>query len=251
MRINKFLATAGVASRRKCDELILDRQVKINGELVTNLGIQIDEKKDIVEYNGKVIKLTDNFYYYKLNKPKGYICTSKDDRNRKTVFELISIPNIRLFTIGRLDYNTEGLLLLTNNGEIAQILMHPSFEIEKEYHCTIKGDIKESELAVLRKGVVINNERLPKAKVEVLNKKLKELGKVNKTKLSVKIKQGINRQIRKMFEAIGKDIVLLKRVSIGEIKLGGLKRGEFKPLTENELAILNQYNAFNKNKPKY
>lgn len=232
----------------KCDELILNGQVKVNGELVTNLGIQINEKKDIVEYNGKVIKLTDNFLYYKLNKPKGYICTSKDDRNRKTVFELVNIPNVRLFCVGRLDYNTEGLLLLTNNGEIAQVLMHPSFEIEKEYHCIIKGDIKESELAVLRKGVVINNERLPKAKVEVLTKKLKKGGEVNKTKLSIKIKQGINRQIRKMFEAIGKDITLLKRVAIGKIKLGGLKIGEFKPLTEKELAIINAYayNEFNK-----
>ncbi|MDD2227471.1 MAG: pseudouridine synthase [Clostridia bacterium] len=241
MRLNKFLASAGIGSRRKCDEIISSGEILINGQPVDNYGIQVDENKDVVEYKGKILKLPDEFIYLKLNKPKGYICTAKDDRGRKTIFDLIKMPNVRLFSIGRLDYNTEGLILLTNNGVAAQVLAHPSFEVEKEYYCTIKGDIKESELAVLRSGVVVDNKRMPKAKVNIKDKELGTGDSVLKTRLSVKIKQGINKQIRNMFAAISKDIILLKRVAIAEIKLGGLKRGAYKQLSENEIEIINNY----------
>jgi len=241
MRLNKFLASTGIASRRKCDEIISSGEILINGQPVNNYGIQVDENKDIVEYKGKILKLPDEFIYLKLNKPKGYICTAKDDRGRKTIFDLINIPNVRLFSIGRLDYNTEGLILLTNNGTVAQILAHPSFEVEKEYYCTIKGGIKESELAVLRSGVVVDNKRMPKAKVSIKDTELGTGSSILKTRLSVKIKQGINKQIRNMFASIGKDIILLKRVAIAEIKLGGLKRGTYKQLSKNEIEIINNY----------
>ena len=248
MRLNKFLATCGVASRRKCDEIIASGKVSVNGKIVSELGLVINEKKDKVEYENKILSLPKDFMYIKLNKPKGFMCTQSDDRQRKTIFDLVKIPNVRLFNVGRLDYDTEGLILLTNDGDFAEKLIHPSFEIEKEYYCTIEGEIKESELAVLRKGVVINGERLPGARVKVLSvgeepscKRHKD-GKVRKrTKLSVTITQGLNRQIRRSFEAIGKDIILLKRVRIGDIKLGGLSRGQFKELTEKEKLCINSY----------
>lgn len=213
MRLNKFLSSAGVASRRKCDEIILSGQVSINGKQVKELGTQINEKTDVVEYKNKVIKPAEEFVYIKLNKPQGYICSTKDDKKRKTVYELVNLP-IRIFTVGRLDYNTEGLLLLTNDGEMAQALIHPSFELEKESHCTIKGDIKSSEIAKLSNGVMFENQRLPSAKIQILNSKLDENSKVAETLLSIKIYQGINRQIRKMFQAINKKIILLKELRL-------------------------------------
>lgn len=234
MRLNKFLATAGIASRRKCDELILNGEISVNGKVITALGTQIDENIDSVIYNGKELKLPTNFIYLKLNKPKGYLCTSSDDRSRKTVFDIVKLPEQRLFTIGRLDYDTEGLLLLTNDGAFAQKIIHPSSEVRKEYVCKVEGTLKESELAVLRKGVVEKDgTRLPKAKVEILGTVATE-NKPIATKLKITITEGKNRQIRRMFEGIGRKILLLKRVAIGDIKLGGLNRGEFKPLTEKE-----------------
>ena len=234
MRLNKFLATAGIASRRKCDEIIESGQISVNGKIVKALGVQVDENKDVVVYNGKELKLPTNFVYFKLNKPKGYLCTASDDKNRKTVFDIVNLPNLRLFTIGRLDYDTEGLLLLTNDGAFAQKIIHPSSEIRKEYVCKVEGTLKESELAVLRKGVVEKDgTRLPKAKVEILGTVATE-NKPIATKVKIIINEGKNRQIRRMFEGIGRKILLLKRVSIGDIKLGGLNRGEYKPLTEKE-----------------
>ena len=231
MRLNKFLSNSGVASRRKCDELISQGKVFVNGKVVSELGLQINEKKDKVTVEGKQIKLPSSFVYIKLNKPKGYACTTADEKGRKTIYELIDTDE-RLFSIGRLDYDTEGLILLTNDGDFANKVAHPKYAIEKEYRVTIEGQIKESELAVLRKGVVVDGERMPSAKVEFLSADDKF------TKLSVVIDEGQNRQIRRMFEAIGKSIRLLKRVRIGRVRLGGLKRGDYRDLTEDELNSL-------------
>ena len=231
MRLNKFLSNSGVASRRKSDELISQGKVFVNGKVVSELGLQINEKKDKVMVEGKQIKLPSSFVYIKLNKPKGYACTAHDEKGRKTIYELIDTDE-RLFSIGRLDYDTEGLILLTNDGDFANKVAHPKYAIEKEYRVTIEGQIKESELAVLRKGVVVDGERMPSAKVEFLSSDDKF------TKLSVVIDEGQNRQIRRMFEAIGKSIRLLKRVRIGQVRLGGLKRGDYRDLTEDELNSL-------------
>ena len=231
MRLNKFLSNSGVASRRKSDELISQEKVFVNGKVVSELGLQINEKKDKVMVEGKQIKLPSSFVYIKLNKPKGYACTAHDEKGRKTIYELIDTDE-RLFSIGRLDYDTEGLILLTNDGDFANKVAHPKYAIEKEYRVTIEGQIKESELAVLRKGVVVDGERMPSAKVEFLSEDDKF------TKLSVVIDEGQNRQIRRMFEAIGKSIRLLKRVRIGQVRLGGLKRGDYRDLTEDELNSL-------------
>lgn len=231
MRLNKFLSNSGVASRRKSDELISQGKVFVNGKVVSELGLQINEKKDKVMVEGKQIKLPSSFVYIKLNKPKGYACTAHDEKGRKTIYELIDTDE-RLFSIGRLDYDTEGLILLTNDGDFANKVAHPKYAIEKEYRVTVEGQIKESELAVLRKGVVVDGERMPSAKVEFLSEDDKF------TKLSVVIDEGQNRQIRRMFEAIGKSIRLLKRVRIGQVRLGGLKRGDYRDLTEDELNSL-------------
>ncbi|MBP3344751.1 MAG: rRNA pseudouridine synthase [Clostridia bacterium] len=231
MRLNKFLSNSGVASRRKCDEIILEGKVAINGKVVTELGTTINEKKDKVTVEGKLIKLPSSFVYIKLNKPKGYACTANDEKGRKTIYDLVKCDE-RLFSIGRLDYDTEGLIILTNDGDFANKVAHPRYEMEKEYRVTAEGEINVSELAVLRKGGVVDGERMPAAKVEWLS------FENGFTKLSVVINEGQNRQVRRMFEAIGHAIKLLKRVRIGAVKLGGLSRGEYKDLTEEELNCL-------------
>ena len=230
MRLNKFLSTAGVASRRKCDELIKDGKIYVNGKVQANLGTIIDEKKDVVEYLGERVNLPSSFIYLKMNKPKGYACTSSDEKGRKTIFDLLEDKSVRLFNVGRLDYDTEGLIFLTNDGEFANSVIHPKFQIEKEYIVTVEGVMKESEFAVLRKGAVINGERMPSARVNPISFD----GKV--TKLSVVITEGQNHQVRRMFEAIGRDIKLLKRVRIGSVHLGNLYRGKTKPMTADEIA---------------
>lgn len=231
MRLNKFLSTSGVCSRRKADELIESGEVVVNGKVETRLGANIDEKKDKVVCKGKEVVLTNDFVYYKLNKPKGYICSNDDEKGRKTIFQLLP-KDKRLFSIGRLDYNTEGVILVTNDGQLAEAISHPRYEVNKEYIATIEGKILESELAVLRAGVVENGKRMPKARVQ----RLETDGKT--TKVSVIINEGQNRQVRRMFEAIGKTIVLLKRVRVGEITLGGLKRGGYKELNTIEMAYI-------------
>lgn len=231
MRLNKFLSNSGVASRRKCDEIISAGKVAVNGKIVTEMGVDVNPKKDKITVDGKAVKLPSSFVYIKLNKPKGYACTASDEKGRKTIYDLIECEE-RLFSIGRLDYDTEGLIILTNDGDFANKVAHPRYEMEKEYRVTAEGEIKESELAVMRKGVVVDGERMPSARVEWL-------GFENGfTTLSVIINEGQNRQVRRMFEAIGHAIKLLKRVRIGNVKLGGLSRGKYKDLTEDELNCL-------------
>ena len=231
MRINKYLALAGLASRRKVETFIVEGKVKVNGKIMTELSYDV-KPKDVVEYENKVVKIEEHYVYYMLNKPKGYVSTISDNLDRKKVIDLLKDVNERVFPIGRLDYNTEGLLLFTNDGELANRIMKPNFSIEKTYLCEIEGEIKESELAVLRSGVVIDGKRLNKCKA-----KLKEF-KNSKSKIELTIDQGLNRQIRKMMEFIGKNVINLKRIKIGELKLGGLSRGEYRKLRDFEVEYL-------------
>ncbi len=228
MRLNKFLAGCGLASRRKCEEYITAGRVTVNGKAVDSLGFSVDEKRDVVCVDGKEMKFAKEYVYLKMNKPKGYACTANDERGRKTIFDLVE-SDVRLFNVGRLDYDTEGLIFLTNDGDFANLVTHPRFHFEKEYQVTVEGEIKESELAVLRKGVVENGVRMPEARVKFLGFD----GKF--TKLSVVIDEGQNHQVRRMFDAIGKSIKLLKRVRIGQVSLGGLYRGKTKPMTKEEI----------------
>ena len=231
MRINRYLATCGVSSRRKAEELVTAGKVAINDKVVTDLATQVNEQTDKVTVNGELVSLAEQKVYYLLNKPKGYISSVTDPKGRKTIVDLIDTTE-RIFPIGRLDYDTEGLIILTNDGDLAHKLMHPSHEIEKTYIANIQGPILESELAVLRAGVVIDGVRTAKAKV----KKLKFEEGVSR--IQITIHEGRNRQIRKMFEAIGKELLFLKRSAIGEIKLGGLSRMEYRKLTEAEVDYL-------------
>lgn len=228
MRINKYIASCGIASRRKAEQLVKDGQITVNGKVILDLSTEINEKKDKVAYNGNLISLPSDYVYYKFYKPKGYICSASDEKGRKTIFDIVKVPE-RVFSVGRLDYNSEGLLILTNDGDFTLKLTHPRHHVEKEYTVVIEGDIKESELAVLRKGVVENGVRMPEAIVKVVEIKEKF------TKLSVKIDEGQNRQIRRMFEAIGKNITLLRRDKIGALSLSGLSRGEYKKMTDLDI----------------
>ena len=237
MRLNKFLSSCGVASRRKCEEIILSGRVAVNDKVVSSLGVVVDEKKDKVTLDGTILKVPEEYVYLKLNKPKGYACTASDEKGRKTVFDLVD-SDVRLFNVGRLDYDTEGLIFLTNDGDFANLVMHPKFHFEKEYHVTVEGEMKESEFAVLRKGAVVEGKRMPSAKVRFLE------FDGNFTKLAVVIDEGQNHQVRRMFEAIGRDIKLLKRVRIGNVKLGGLYRGKTKPMTQDEIDYFKEVNKW-------
>ena len=232
MRLNKYLALCGLASRRKCEQLILNGEIKINGKVITQLATDVNEFKDEVVYKQQIIKPCNKNVYYMLHKPKGYVSTAKDDRGRKTVMQLVKDIPVRVFPVGRLDYESEGLMLLTNDGELANIITHPSFEIEKTYIVKIQGAIKESELAVLRNGVKLDGVKTQKAKFKLIK------FENNISKIEVKIKEGKNRQIRRMFSEIGKEVTFLKRTAIGELKLGGLTRGTYRELNEYEISYL-------------
>lgn len=231
MRINKFMAECGVASRRACDEMILEGRVKVNGKKIDTPGLEINEFNDAVTLDGRRIMLVSKKYYIMLHKPKGYVTTVKDDKGRKTVMELIKIRS-RLYPVGRLDYDTEGLLLLTNDGQLAYALTHPSHEVPKTYITKIKGKISDTEVRQLRKGVEIDGKMTLPAVVKIIETD-DEFSRVEVT-----IKEGRNHQIKKMFEVVGKEVVFLKRTAIGPLKLGGLGRGEYKNLTSKEIEIL-------------
>lgn len=231
MRINKFIASCGICSRRKAEEFIKNGDVKINGDVVTNLSFDVGEN-DKVYLKDVLISLPNEKDYYMLHKPKGYITACSDDRGRRVVLDLLPDNLKHLKPVGRLDYDSEGLLIMTNDGELAYTLTHPSHGVPKKYVVRIEGQIVESELAVIRKGVVIDGQRLSPCKaVPILFD-----GKC--TKLEITITEGRNREIRKMFEAIGKIVVFLKRVSIGDLLLGNLNRGSVRELTLQEVEYL-------------
>lgn len=233
MRINKYIATCGICSRRAADTLISDGKVKVNGKTVTALGAEIDEYNDTVTVDGKKITPVSRNFYIMFHKPKGCVCTVKDEKGRKTVMDYLKdFEGKRIFPIGRLDYDTEGLLLLTNDGEFANKMTHPSQEVPKTYIAKVEGDIAESNLARLRNGIVLDGVRLHRSKIKLVEKVGEE------ARYEVTIYEGKNRQIHRMFESIGKEVVFLKRIKIGELKLGGLSRGAYRYLTDKELASL-------------
>ncbi|MDE5766355.1 MAG: rRNA pseudouridine synthase [Clostridia bacterium] len=229
MRINKFLAACGVASRRECDKLIADGAVSINGQ-VAKIGQNVGDD-DNVTVNGTVVNVKKNEYYI-LNKPKGYLCTVRDDKGRKTVMDLMPTNIGRIYPVGRLDYDSEGLLILTTDGELAQHLTHPSNEVPKTYLVKIEGTITEAGLNPIRSGVDIGGYVTKKCKAHIV-----ETNKAY-TKIHVTITEGKNREVRKMFEAIGKQVTLLKRIKVGEINLRGLDRGAYRKLSKEEVAYL-------------
>lgn len=229
IRINKYIASSGTYSRRGAEQLILDKKVTLNGKIVTDLGVQVDEKNDTVAINGKAINPINKKIYVMLHKPKGYITTLSDDKGRKTVMEFFpEFLRKVVKPIGRLDRDSEGLLLFTNDGELAKTLTHPSSKIKKYYQVTIEGGITKEELDTLNKGVEIEVDGETEITHPIRVKVMSEDPKKNTTKLEVIIAEGKNREIRKMFESINKVIILLKRTQIGRLTLGGLPRGKYK-----------------------
>ncbi len=231
MRLNKYIAECGVCSRRKADELIKSGRVSVNRKVLTALNTVIDEDNDTVFVDGKKIVRVSQYDYVMFYKPKGCVTTASDEFGRKTVFDYIDRER-RLFPVGRLDYDSEGLLLLTNDGDLTYKLTHPSSEIPKTYIVKIEGEIQESDLAILRKGVTVDGVKYGRAKVKLvgLEKGL--------SRLEVVITEGKNREIRKMFEGVEKNVVFLKRVAIGDLRLGGLSRGGFRDLNDYEVEYL-------------
>ncbi len=231
MRINKFLADKGIASRRHADDMITAGRVTING-VVATLGASVEEG-DEVALDGNVIEATEKKEeYYLMNKPKGVVCTVSDDRGRKTVMDLLPDGVGRVFPVGRLDYATEGLLVLTNDGDLAYRLTHPMTEIPKTYMAKIEGTLTEKDLNPIRSGVELDGVLTKKCKAHII-----ETNKAY-TKVHITITEGRNRQVRRMFESIGRNVELLRRVSIGQLKLTGLDRGQIRPLTEQEILYL-------------
>lgn len=231
MRINKFLAEQGIASRRGSDEIIAEGRVSINGK-TAKAGDEVTPS-DVVELDGKMLSHKVKYEYYMLNKPKGCVCTVKDDKGRKTVMDFLPATSARVVPVGRLDYDTEGLLILTNDGDLAFRLTSPKSEIPKTYLVRIEGGITEKELNRLRAGVEIEKG--------VLTKKCRiRVVETNKsfTKLNVVLTEGKNREIRKMFEVVGKQVDFLKRIMIGELRLTGLDRGQARKLTQEEVFYL-------------
>ena len=231
-RLQKYLAEKGIASRRKCEEYILQGLVKVNGTIVTQLGTKIDPTKDKITFKDQELtNQKEKKVYILLNKPIGYVTTVKDQFDRDTVLDLIKIKGERLVPVGRLDMYTSGALLLTNDGEFVYQVTHPKHEIEKTYTVTIKGDVTLNEIEELKNGVMIDGKLTKKAKVKILKKDEEK----KTTRLEIIIHEGRNRQIRKMCEAIGKPVLALHRSKIGILSVKDLKIGTWRYLTKEEV----------------
>ncbi len=237
-RLHKYLSRCGVASRRESENLILQGRVTVNGQTVQELGVKIDPEKDKVEVDGSVVT-PQPFTYVILNKPRGYITAVEDQEGRPTVIELLKSLKTRVYPVGRLDLESEGLLLLTNDGELAFRLMHPKYHVEKRYLVKVKGAPPEKKLERIRKGVRLEDEKrkglyrkTAPAQIKVIKSKGKE------TELEVILREGRKRQIRRMFQAIGHPVISLVRVAMGNITLEDLPKGRYRHLTFQEVTDL-------------
>ena len=231
IRLQKYLASCGVASRSKCEELILEGKIEVNGIKVTELGTKITPNTDIVKYNGKIVKPDEEKVYILLNKPIGYVTTAKEQFGRDMVLDLVKI-NKRIVPVGRLDMYTSGALILTNDGEFVNKLTHPSQKIDKTYNVTLKGIVTKNDIETLQKGVEIDDGYITKpAKAKIL--KIDE--EKNISRVQITIHEGKNRQIRKMCESIEKKVLALHRCKIGTLDVKDLKLGQWRYLTQKEI----------------
>ena len=228
MRINKYIAQAGVASRRKADELIANGNVKVNGLILKEPGYDV-VTGDVVEVNGRRIEAEEKKVYILLNKPVGYITSVSDDRDRLTVMDLVQDVDARIFPVGRLDYNTSGMLIMTNDGDFAYTLSHPKHEMTKTSRAVVAGVLSNEKCAKLREGVDIGGFVTSKAKVEIVK------GHPRNTVVDITIHEGKNRQVRKMFKAVGNNVQSLERIAIGDVRLGRLAEGHYRKLTREEI----------------
>jgi 23S rRNA pseudouridine2605 synthase len=229
-RLQKVLAAAGVDSRRKCEELILDGVVRVNRKVVDKLPAFVDPDKDIITVNGRKIRAARKVYFL-LNKPKGVLCTSRDPRGRKKAIDLIQ-TNERIFCVGRLDADTTGLIILTNDSELSNRLTHPRYGIAKTYVVRIKGEIKPEQIEKLKKGIWLAEGKTSRAAVKILKRRRTE------SLIEITIRQGLNRQVRRMLAKVGLPVKSLTRTKIGRLELRGLGVGKSRPLTNAEVAHL-------------
>ena len=235
VRLQKYIAMSGKASRRSAEEMIQNGRVKVNGEKITELGTKVEIGADKVMLDGVLINPENKKYYIMLNKPVGYVSTVNDQFERPTVIDLIGEEiKARVVPVGRLDYDTEGLLLLTNDGDFTYRVTHPKFEMDKTYIATIKGGITAKGLNALRRGVTIDDFKTSPAEVEMLS------CEKGVTVIKITIHEGKNRQVRKMFEAVGCKVSELKRISIGKVELGNLPLGRWRYLTSHEINYLSK-----------
>ncbi len=232
MRLNRYIARCGAASRRGADSLILNGRVRVNGATVTEPGVRVAPDSDVVELDGSILRLPDRFTYMALNKPAGYVVTMSDPQGRPTVAELIADAPQAVVPVGRLDLPTEGLLLLTDDGELAQRIAHPSFELDKVYHVVARGVLAARDAAALESGIDLDGRTTSQAAVEVISTER------NETHARITIHEGRKRQVRRMFEAVGHPVRRLTRVRVGPIELGDLRSGRWRHLTPTELAAL-------------
>ncbi len=229
-RLQKYIAKCGAASRRKAEELIFDGRVKVNGSVVNNVVI-VDDEVDVVELDGKVIKPEENMVYIMVNKPTEIITSAKDQFDRKTVLDIVNVKE-RVYPVGRLDYDTSGLLILTNDGDVTNRMTHPSHEVNKVYAAEIIGVPTKEEMDSFEKGLKIEDYITSPARIRIIESKR------DMALIEVTIHEGKNRQVRKMCEAIGHPVINLKRIAFGKLKLGKLKPGEWRNLSESEIEYL-------------
>lgn len=231
MRLNKFIALSSRYSRRAAEKLILEGKIKINGEVVNKLAIQVDPKKDKVEIEEKTIQPCKEKIYIALHKPAGYICTCKDTHKRKTVLNLID-EKFKVYPIGRLDKETEGLLILTNDGELTLKLTHPRFHCPKQYLVKIDTFLTKKQTEKIKNGICLGMFKTSPAKIDKVDK-----GKI----IKITIFEGKKRQIRRMFEALGRKVIYLRRIKIGNLALGSLPKGKYRFLSKEEVKKLTQH----------
>lgn len=233
-RLQKYLARCGVASRRHAEALIVGGRVTVNGEIRREMGVIVDAERDFVTLDGQPVKPESRHLYIAMNKPTGYITTVSDTHGRRTVMDLLPAAAERLYPVGRLDFDTEGLLLLTNDGDLAFAMTHPRHELTKEYHALVQGVPSETALNSLRQGIMLDGRPTARAGVEIM-------GEANgNATLRIEIHEGRNRQVRRMCEVVGHRVLRLNRVRIGPLLLGDLPSGQCRPLTRCELASLRE-----------
>ncbi len=229
LRLQKYLAQCGIASRRKAEELIASGRVAVDGEIVTGMGVKVDPARQRVTFDGTSLKQRQQKEYYLLNKPKGYVTTASDPQGRPIVTGLITDSTARLFPVGRLDIDTHGALILTNDGELAQKIQHPSHEVKKCYEALVDGRPSTKKLRDLAAGIELEGRRTSPARLAVVD------ARARTTLISIIIHEGRKRQVRKMFEAVGHRVIDLKRTSYGGLQLGALPTGGYRRLTPKDL----------------
>lgn len=232
MRLAKFLSHAGIASRRQCEELMRQGQVKVNGKIITELGFIVDPDLDQIEFAGQIIRQTQEAVYLLLNKPPGYICSVYDPQGRPTVLDLVKTIEQRIYPVGRLDFDTAGLIILSNDGEFTNLMIHPRYKIEKRYEAWVEGQVTEQELDEIRAGIILDDGPASPAEAKILQHAM------HKSLLEIRIHEGRKRQVKRMCAAISHPVISLKRTGFAFLSLDGLSEGQYRHLSLQEVGKL-------------